>query len=276
MIHTGRIQELRILRRSHDLLILGDEDEVELKLHASADPTGRAETLRVFVYTDRDGRQVATTRMPKAEVGAFATMRVHALRPTGALMDWGLEPWLLVPREEQERPLEEGRSYVVRVYLDESTGEIRGSTRAKSFLDNERLTVSAEDEVELLVFGRSELGYAVIVNGIHHGMLHTSDVFKPVSVGDRLVGYVKLVRDDHKLDIVLQPIGYQRYIDAHTALVAKRIQAKGGYLALTDKSSAEAIHDEFGISKRQFKQAVGALYKERLIRIEDTGIRWIG
>jgi len=98
MIHTGRIQELRILRRSHDLLILGDEDEVELKLHASADPTGRAETLRVFVYTDRDGRQVATTRMPKAEVGAFATMRVHALRPTGALMDWGLEPWLLMPR----------------------------------------------------------------------------------------------------------------------------------------------------------------------------------
>jgi len=276
MIHTGRIQELRILRRSHDLLILGDEDEVELKLHASADPTGRAETLRVFVYTDRDRRQVATTRMPKAEVGAFATMRVHALRPTGALMDWGLEPWLLVPREEQERPLEEGRSYVVRVYLDESTGEIRGSTRAKSFLDNERLTVSAGDEVELLVFGRSELGYAVIVNGIHHGMLHKSDVFKPVSVGDRLVGYVKLVRDDHKLDVVLQPIGYRRYIDAHTALVAKRIQAKGGYLALTDKSSAEAIHDEFGISKRQFKQAVGALYKERLIRIEDTGIRWIG
>ncbi len=276
MIHTGRIQELRILRRTPDRLVLGDEDDVELFLHSSADPSGKAEALRVFVYLDRDGQQVATTRMPKAEVGGFANMRVHAIRGAGAHMDWGLEQHLLVTHEEQERPMEEGRSYVVRVYIDEETGEVRGSTRVKAFLDNELLTVRTGDEVELLVYGRSELGLAVIVNDVHHGMLHASDVFKPVSVGDRLTGYVKQVREDHKLDIVLQPIGYRQYIDANTALVAKRIQAKGGYLGLNDKSSAEEIYAEFGISKKAFKKAVGALYKDRLVRIEEDGIRWIG
>ncbi len=114
----------------------------------------------------------------------------------------------------------------------------------------------------------------VIIWDVHHGMLHASDVFKPVSVGDRLTGYVKQVREDHKLDIVLQPIGYRQYIDANTALVAKRIQAKGGYLGLNDKSSAEEIYAEFGISKKAFKKAVGALYKDRLVRIEEDGIRY--
>lgn len=276
MILTGRIQELAVLRRTPDRLVLGDEDEVELFLHASADSTGTAETLRVFVYVDRDGQQVATTRMPKAEVGGFATMRVHAMRGAGAHMDWGLEQRLLVANDEQERPLEEGRSYVVRVIVDEATGEVRGSTRIKDFLNNEQLTVESGDEVELLVYGKSALGFTVIVNGLHHGMLHTSDVFKPVSVGDRIPGFVKHVREDNKLDIVLQPIGYRHYIDGTTALVAKRIQAKGGYLGLNDKSSAEEIHAEFGISKKAFKKAVGALYKDRLVRIETDGLRWVG
>jgi len=121
----------------------------------------------------------------------------------------------------------------------------------------------------------SDLGLSVIENNRHHGLVHANEVFKPVSVGDRLTGYVKTVRPDGKLDIVLQPIGYRQYIDAHTALLAKRLEAKG-FLPLSDKSSAEDIHAEFGISKKAFKKALGALYKERLVRIGEDGIVWVG
>lgn len=276
MIGIGRIQDLRILRRLPGRLVLGDDDRLELVVPDTADRARRADTLRVFVHLDRDGKPVATTTMPKAEVGRFATMRVLAARSSGVLVDWGVEPALLVPREEQHRPLEEGRSHVVRVYLDEETGQVRGSTRVERFLDNTHLSVQPGDQVDLLVFGRSELGFSVVVNERHQGLVHANEVFKPIAVGDRIVGYVKNVREDHKLDITLQPIGYRRYIDAHTALVAERIQAKNGFLPLSDKSSAEDIHAEFGISKKAFKKALGALYKDRLVRIGDEGVTWIG
>lgn len=276
MIQTGRIQELTILRRTAERLVLGDDDAEELVLPASADPTGMADTLRVFVYIGSNGEQVATTKLPKAEVGRFATMRVIAIRGAGALVDWGLEPPLLVPHEEQRKPLEQGRYHVVRVYLDVETGRVQGSTRVERFLDNEVLTVQKGDAVDLLVYGRSELGFSVIVDDLYHGLIHANEVFKPVSVGDRLTGHVKNIREDHKLDITLQPIGYRQYIDAHTAMVAERIRAKNGFLPLGDKSSAETIHAEFGISKKAFKKALGALYKERLVRIGDEGVVWIG
>jgi len=116
----------------------------------------------------------------------------------------------------------------------------------------------------------------VIVNDIHQGLVHNSEVFKQVSIGDRITGYVKTVREDNKLDIVLQPIGYRQFIDVNVALVAKRIQSQGGFLPLTDKSSADAVYDEFGISKKAFKKALGFLYKERLIRLEEAGVVWVG
>ncbi|MCC6542522.1 MAG: GntR family transcriptional regulator [Flavobacteriales bacterium] len=275
VISIGRIQELPIIDRTKDRLIIGDDDE-QLILHSSSDPSGHAESLQVFVYEDRNGRKAATTKLPKAEVGGFAYMRVLGHRGGGAIVEWGIEPHLLVPHEEQERALEAGRFHVVRVYLDEETGRIQGSTRIRSFLDNDHLTVGQGDAVDLLIHGRSDLGYSVVVNGLHHGLLHANDVFKPVSVGDRLTGYVKTVRPDNKLDITLQPIGYRQYIDGQTTMVAQRIQARNGFLALTDRSSADEIHAEFGFSKKVFKRAIGALYKARLVRLEEDGVRWIG
>jgi predicted RNA-binding protein (virulence factor B family) len=277
MIHTGRTQELTILRISPQGVVLGDDDALEALLPGSERPADAAEgsTLRVFVYRDREGRLVASTRTPKAQVGEYAQLRVNAIRGAGAHVDIGLDTELLVPHDEQKKPLEQGRWYVVRVALDDATDRLYGSTRLEAFLNNEALTVKRGDTVDLIVIGRSDLGLTVAVNNTHQGLVHANEIFKPVSVGDRLTGYVKQVREDNKLDIVLQPIGYRQYIDAHTALLAKRLEARG-FLPLSDKSSAEDIYAEFGISKKAFKKALGALYKERLVRIGEDGIVWVG
>jgi predicted RNA-binding protein (virulence factor B family) len=276
MIHTGRIQELPVLRATSDGLYLGDAEDAVLlpATEAKQDPAER-EAIRVFVYRDRDGRRLATATLPKAQVGEFANLRVLAIRGAGARLELmpGLE--LLVPHDEQKKPLEEGRWYVVRIALDEQGDQLYASTRIEDFLDNTDLSLERGDTLELMVHSKSELGYSVIVNNRHQGLIHANEVFKPISIGDRITGYVKQVREDNKLDIVLQPIGYRQYIDMHTAALAKRLEARG-FLPLTDKSSADEIHAEFGISKKAFKKALGALYKERLVRIGEDGIVWVG
>lgn len=277
MIRPGRTQELRILRRTREGLVLGDDDPIEVVLPLNEAPREGSEEgyLRVYVDPGADGKLIATTRFPKIEAGTFAKLRVVAIRGAGAHVDRGMESPLLIPHEDQKKPMEEGRWYVMGAYYDKEQKRLHGSTRIEELLDNTELTVAEKAKVDLLVFGKSDLGLSVIVNDKHQGLVHANDVFRPVTVGDRLVGYVKTVRPDNKLDIVLQPIGYRQYIDAHTALLGKRLEAKG-YLPLTDKSSAEEIYEEFGISKKAFKKALGALYKERLVRIGEDGIVWVG
>lgn len=276
-IHTGRIQELNILRHRKEGVYLGDDEGNEVLLPITERPDNAADvaTLRVFVYRNKEGEQVATLRMPKAQAGEFALLKVSAIRGAGARLDWGVEAELLVTHDEQQRPMEEGRYYVVRLAVAEATDRLFASSRVEHYLDNTELTVKEKDEVRLLVFDRSELGLHVIVNDRHQGLVHKNEIFKHVSSGDRITGYVKQVREDQKLDIVLQPIGYRQYIDAHTALLGKRLEAKG-FLPLTDKSSAEEIYAEFGISKKAFKKALGALYKERLVRLGEDGVVCIG
>lgn len=277
MIHTGQTQDLIILRSTSVGLFLGDGEEGEVLLPNKYVPEryDQGDTLSVFVYRDSEDRQVATTLEPKIHIGEFASLRVNAVDRLGAFMDWGMEKDLMVPFKEQQKKLEEGRWYVVYLALDEHTDRLFGSTRIEKHLDNSELTVAAGDAVELIVYGRSDLGWSVIVNGKHHGLVHASDVFKPVSIGDRIPGYVKTVREDKKLDITLQPIGYEHYNDANTALLAKRLQQHEGFLPLSDKSSPEEIYRVFGISKKAFKKALGALYKERKVRIEEQGIVWV-
>jgi len=278
VIKIGRTQTLRILRLTKDGSVLGDDDAVEVLLPRDECPKDANEggRVHVFVHPDKDGKPIATTTPPKAEVGEFALMKVKAIRGAGAHMEWGIEPALLVPHEEQRKAMEEGRWYIVHVGYDEEEDRLFGSTRVEDHLDNTELEVKKGDKVDLLVFSKSELGMSVIVNHKHQGLIHMNEIFKPVSIGDRIIGYVKTVREDNKLDITLQPIGYRQYIDGHMALLAKRLQNGGGFLPLTDKSSAEEIHAEFGISKKAFKKALGALYKERVVRIEEAGIVWVG
>jgi hypothetical protein len=258
-------------------LFLGDDDEAEVLLPVDECPAQaqEGETLKVFVYRDAQHMLVATTAEPRIQVGEFAPLRVKSVDNAGAHMEWGFEPELVVPPAEQRKPLSEGRWHVVRVALDKRSDRLYASTQLEEFLDNSALTVEKGDSVQLVVFAKSELGLSVVVNDLHQGLVHANEVFKPVSIGDRITGYVKTVREDNKLDITLQPIGYRQYIDVNTEMLAKRLRATG-FLPLTDKSDAESIHAEFGISKKAFKKALGALYKDRVVRLEESGVIWIG
>ncbi|MEO8733785.1 MAG: S1-like domain-containing RNA-binding protein, partial [Flavobacteriales bacterium] len=213
MIHTGQHQDLIILRNTSVGLFLGDGEEGEVLLPNKYCPPehDQGTSLHVFVYRDSEDRQVATTLDPKIELNNFGLLRVNAVSGLGAFLDWGMEKDLLVPFKEQRKKLEEGRWYVVYMALDEQTDRLFGSTRLERYLDNAELTVKEGDAVDLLVHGRSELGWSVIVNGKHSGLIHGSEVFKHVSVGDRIAGFIKTVRPDNKLDITLQPIGYTHY-----------------------------------------------------------------
>ncbi|MCB0771104.1 MAG: GntR family transcriptional regulator [Flavobacteriales bacterium] len=276
MIRTGRTQELKVLRSTPQGLFLGD-DEAEVLLPKAECPASVNEggSVKVFVHRDAQHRLVATTREVRIEAGQFAPLRVRSVDAAGAHMEWGLEPDLLVPPAEQRKPLTEGRWYLVRVVLDERSDRLYASTRIEDFLSNNDLIVKKGEVVQLVVYAKSELGISVIVNNIHQGLVHANELFRTVSIGDRITGYVKTVREDNKLDITLQPIGYRQYIDVNTEMLAKRLRATG-FLPLTDKSDAEFIHAEFGISKKAFKKALGALYKDRVVRLEESGVIWIG
>ncbi|MCC6839527.1 MAG: GntR family transcriptional regulator [Flavobacteriales bacterium] len=278
MIHTGHTQELSILRHTAHGLFLGDGAGNEVLLPNKYVPGTFTigSPVSVFVYRDSEDRQVATTLQPKILLDGFASLRISQVGQVGAFAEWGMEKDLLIPFKEQQKKLEEGRWYVVRMALDGETDRLYGSTRIERFLDNGELTVAERDAVDLLVFGRSDLGWSVIVNGKHQGLLHASEAFKPIAIGDRLTGFVKHVRADNKLDITLQAIGYRQYNDANAELLVKRLKQNEGFLPFTDKSSPEDIHRMFGISKKAFKQALGALYKARQVRIEEQGIVWVG
>ena len=273
---TGKLQELTMLRSSSMGVYAGSDNENEVLIPKEGNNVTfiRDGKLNVFVYRDANNRQVGTTKQPKLQLGEFAQLKIIAVDQFGAYVDWNLEPSLIVPHSEQKRALEEGRWYVIRLTINPETDRLYGSTRIEDHLDNTTLTVKEKDEVELMVFGKSELGFSVIVNNMHQGLIHANEVFRPMSIGDRITGYVKTIREDNKLDITVQPIGYLQFNDKNTELLAKRLQ-KSGILNVTDKSSAEAIYREFGISKKAFKKALGALYKERKVRIEEDGVIWI-
>ncbi len=228
----------------------------------------------MFCYLDHEERPIATTLRPFIKRNSFAYLRVAEVNEIGAFMDWGLEKHLLVPYREQGTKLEAGKWEVVHCYLDEKSFRLVGSTRLSKFLDNESVELTPNEEVGLLVYRRSELGWAVVVNDRHRGMVFHSDVFTKISVGDTLKGYVKQVRPDKKLDIVLQPMGLKA-LEPAAEQIYQRLRDEGGFLRLSDASSPEEIRAWFPMSKKTFKKAVGTLYKARKIELSDEGIRMV-
>lgn len=277
MIEIGKYNKLKIKRTTRVGLYLENEEGEDVLLPTKYSPL-KYETddeLEVFVYLDNEGRKVATNLTPKIQVNEFAFLQVSSVTKVGAFLDWGLAKDLLVPFREQKQRMEEGRWYIVYMTIDDKTGRLFATNKLEKFLGNDNLSVKEGEEVKLMVMRKTDIGYSVIVNNRHVGLLYESEIFKEVNIGDKLQGFVRKIREDNKLDISLQPQGYDLSIDPHSDLVYKKILAAGGELSVTDKSTPEEIYDTFGISKKAFKKAIGALYKQRKIEIQPGQIKLV-
>lgn len=269
----GKYNVLHIERVVPIGMILSDETGQEVLLPRKWIPVmpPEQEELEVFVYQDHLHRPIATTLRPKILLNQFAFLRVRQVNEIGAFLDWGMEKDLMVPFREQEIKMQEGQGYIVFLYMDDSTGRLVASARRNRFLDKQTMTVEPDEEVDLLVCDRTEIGMSLIVNNLHSGLVYFNEIFKPIKKGDSLKGYVKNIRPDGNLDISLSPLGVAK-LDPSAEKVMSVLIKSGGFLPLNDASSPEEIRWELEMSKKTFKKAIGVLYKERRIRIETDGI----
>lgn len=278
LIPIGQHQDLTILRHTTVGLFLGDEEgDEDVLLPNKYCPANFeiGDKLNVFVYRDHEERIIATNLKPKILLHQFAFLRVTSVSNVGAFMDWGLEKELLVPFREQRQKMEEGRWYIVYLDLDKKTDRLYATNKIEKRLKNEPLTVLEGDEVDLMVMKKTDLGFSVIVNQLHEGLIFESDIFTKLNIGDKIKGYVKQIRDDNKIDISLQPIGFENFNDPNCELILKKLKAQKGVLPVTDKSTPEEIYKQFGISKKAYKKAIGTLYKQRKITLEPDGIKLV-
>ena len=274
MAEIGKLNSLEVVRSSDFGLFLdgGDLGEILLPKRYVQRQWGPGDTVEVFLMRDSEDRLTAITVKPYAMVGEFAYLRVISTTPVGAFLDWGLPKDLLVPFREQTVSMQEGRSYVVYVYLDDVSGRIAASAKLDRFLNRTAGNYAAGQAVELLICARTDLGYKAIVDNTHWGMLFHSNVYQPVECGQRINGFVQRVQADGKLDLSLGKPGYDQIADVSDAILA-HLEAQGGFMPLTDKSPPEEINALFGVSKKSYKKAIGALYKARKITFENGGTK---
>lgn len=273
MIHLGEYNTLEILRESEQGLYLADEEGNEVLLPNRYVPESFKiwDKMDVFVYLDNEERLVAVTDKPYVKKGDFALLRCNAVTEHGAFLDWGMLKELFCPFREQAFKMKKGGWYFVYCFLDEKSNRLVASSKTNQFLDNKELTVSQFEEVDLIVSHPSEIGMNVIINKKHLGLIFNDDIFQDLSVGDRLKGYIKKIRPDNKIDVVLGQIGY-RNIEPNADAIMVELRDNSGYLNLTDKSDPETIKQVLKMSKKSFKKAVGSLYKQKLIEIKEDGI----
>lgn len=275
MAAIGRFNSLQVVKHTEIGLFLdgGPHGEILLpKRYVPKDePTEPGEWLNVFIYLDSEDRIIATTLKPKVQVGGFASLKVVEVSRVGLFLDWGLPKDLLLPHSEEKRPLQVGDYCVVYCYIDERTRRITATARLDRYLDDTAAHYQVGQEVDLLVVERTDLGFKAIIDGRHWGLIHKNELFKFVRSGMREKGYIKEVRADGKISLSLQPVGQAARDDLGERILAALREA-GGSLALSDKSPPEAISREFGVSKGNFKKAIGGLFKQGLITILDDRI----
>lgn len=274
MLFIGKYNNLTILRLTSVGMFLGDVEgeEVLLPNKYVTDEMEIDDTIRVFVYNDSEDRPVATTETPKIIRNEFAYLQVKDVNDYGAFLDWGLLKDLFVPFREQKDRMQLGEWYIVFLYLDHKTSRLLASSKWNAFVENDRLTVKEGDEVDLLVAERTDLGFNVIVNQYHKGLIYSNEVFKNIAIGDQLKGYVKKIREENKLDISLEKQGYEK-VEPTTLRILEELEKGNGFLDLSDNSEPEEISRRLEMSKKTFKKAIGALYKAGKITITPAGIQ---
>ena len=276
MIVLGQYNTLEILRHTSVGLFLGDDEGNDVLLPNKYVPEAYelGDKIEVFCYLDYDERPVATNIDPAIVVGEFQLLQVVDVNEYGAFLDWGLEKHLLVPYREQRSKMQEGQWYVVFCYLDEKSNRLVASNKLNKYLSNDELTVRVREKVELIVTHETDLGWEVIINNKHKGLVYFNEVFKKIAIGDVTAGVIKAIRADHKIDISLQPLG-EKILEPAANKIYEILVAQGGFLPLHDKSDPEVIKKELQMSKKTFKKGIGTLYKERKIEIKNDGIHII-
>lgn len=275
-VEVGKFNSLRVLKKLDFGIYLDGKQHGEILMPRQYVPEGTeiGDTVDCFIYYDSEDRIIATTLHPMATVGEFAVLRVVSVNQSGAFLFWGLPKDILVPYSEQKTRMTEDKSYVVFIYVDSLTKRIVASSKIEKFLSTSVPEYEEGQEVTLIVYQKTDIGYKVVIDGKHTGVIHFSDVFKNLFIGDKLKGYVKSIKDDVKINIVLQKPGYT-VIDDISRKILEYIKSNNGFVSFTDKTPADVIYREFGISKKTFKKSVGLLYKKHLVNIENNGLRVI-
>lgn len=272
-VQVGQYNTLTVDRKVDFGFYLDDgKDGILLPKRFAPRGLKKGDALKVFVYHDSDNRLVATTQTPKAVVGEIALMEAVSVTRMGAFLDWGLMKDLFVAQSQQLAGMRAGMKYLVKLYLDEMTGRVAATEKIEQHLDNETLTVKEKDIVELTVYRPTELGYMMIINNRHLGLLHNNEIFTTLHTGDKHTGFVKAILPGNKIDVLIGKPGFQKSED-EAAKVLRLLEENNGYLPYHDKSDPQEIYDFFGMSKKTFKMVTGNLYKQRKIEFTKTGIK---
>lgn len=274
MVKLGQYNELPVCKLVDFGLYLDGGEGLEILMPKRYMPAEAKEgdVLKVFVYQDAEARLIATNEHPYATVGQISHLKINSVNQVGAFADWGTSKELLIPHREQAQKMEEGRRYLIYIYIDEVSGRIAGTSKLDKYLDNVPPTYENNEEVEAMVWKPTPLGYKVIINHKHTGLIYKNQIFQEIHIGERLRAWVKGVREDEKIDLSLQPLGYRQMIDPAEATILKALHLHGGFMPLTDHSTPELISFELQMSKKTFKKAIGALYKQQRIVIKENGI----
>ncbi|EHK9547002.1 S1-like domain-containing RNA-binding protein [Vibrio alginolyticus] len=275
MIKIGQINSLEVIKTADFGVFLDGDDYGSVLLPSKYVPEGTeiGEYVDVFLYFDSESQLAATIERPIAQVGEWGLMKIESVNATGAFVNWGIkEKDLLIPFSEQRTRFSAGQTILVYVYTDKASGRIVGTTKFNKWLDKTPANYEVNEQVDLIIAERSQLGYKAIVNGKHWGMIFPSDVFGKLYIGKKLKGFIKHIREDGKIDLALQKVGVAK-MDDLSSKILDLLEKKGGFLPLNDKSSPEAIFDAFRTSKGTYKKTIGGLYKQGKIVIEKDGIR---
>jgi predicted RNA-binding protein (virulence factor B family) len=273
MVKIGEYNVLKVIKQKPMGVFLDDGGEgILLPRRFVPDGTRIGDELNVFLYHDGEDRVIATTLRPKGILGDIVQLKVISTTQHGAFLDWGLMKDLFVPKSQQVSFMRPKGEYIVKIYLDEQTGRLAATERIDQFLSNDELTIKEKDIVDLFVYRRSDLGYVVIINNKHTGLLHFNEVYRDIRVGDRFPGFIKTILPENKIDVAAGKPGYQR-VEDESEKVLRLLRENNGYLPYHDKSSPEEIYSFFAMSKKTFKMTTGLLYKQRKIEFTSTGIK---
>lgn len=273
-VKLGKYNQLEVVKAVDFGVYLDGGDDGEILLPSRYVPEGckPGDLLNVFIYLDNEERLIATTLQPLVQVGEFACLEVAWVNEYGAFLDWGLMKDLFVPFREQKMKMQKGHRYVVHAHVDEDSYRIMASAKVERYLSKELPEYQPGEEVEVMAWQKTDLGYKVIVDNRFGGLVYQKEIFRPLEPGMRMQAFVRQVREDGKIDLTLQKDGVQK-VDDFSGVLLQYIKNNGGYTPLNDKSAAEDIYETFGVSKKTFKKAVGDLYKKRLVVLLEGGIR---